>query len=336
MTPTSSTTAPTPSTPAALSESATLALGGIHHVTAIAGDPQANFDFYAGTLGLRLIKRTINFDDPGTYHLYYGDGTGTPGTILTFFPWAGAARGRVGSGQATALALSVPPRSLPFWQGRLAAQGVPVEDGEPRFGSAVLALQDPHGLPLELVESALPDPRTGWTGGAVPAEYAIRGVESVALSLARTEPTDLLLCGPLGFRQVGSEGSRTRYALADSAPGTFLDLLHAPTLPAGTSGAGTIHHVAFRTPGDDQQGLWLAALKEADLAVSPVRDRQYFHSLYFHEPGRVLFEIATDTPGFATDEDPAHLGEALCLPAWLEPQRALVERSLPPLQTAAR
>jgi len=309
-------------------------LGGIHHVTAIAGDPQANFDFYAGALGLRLIKRTINFDDPGTYHLYYGDGVGTPGTILTFFPWVGAARGRVDSGQASVLALSVPPQSLAFWRSRLNAHAVAFADGEPRFGAAVLALEDPHGLPLELVESDIADPRTGWTEGAVPAEMAIRSVESVALSIADPTRTDLLLTNLLGFRQIGSEGSRTRYTLADGSPGARLDVLHTPNTPAGTQGAGTIHHVAFRTQSDDQQALWMAALKEADVPVSPVRDRQYFHSLYFHDPGRVLFEIATDTPGFATDEDSAHLGETLCLPPWLEPQRALVERSLPPLRTA--
>ncbi len=309
-------------------------LDGIHHVTAIAGDPQANFDFYAGTLGLRLIKRTINFDDPGTYHLYYGDGVGAPGTILTFFPWPGAARGRVGSGQASTLALSVPEGALPFWRDRLSARAIPFADGEPRFGASALGVEDPHGLPLEIVASPQPDLRTCWTSGPVPAEYAIRGVESVALSLAETIPTDVLLTNLLGFRTVGSEGSRTRYALGDGQPGAMLDVQHAPGLPAGTSGAGTIHHVAFRTQDDDRQALWMAALKEADVPVSPVRDRQYFHSLYFHEPGRVLFEIATDTPGFATDEDIKHLGETLCLPPWLEPQRALVESTLPPLNTA--
>ncbi len=309
-------------------------LDGIHHVTAIAGDPQANFDFYAGALGLRLIKRTINFDDPGTYHLYYGDGVGTPGTILTFFSWPHAARGRVGNGQATAIALSVPPDALPFWRNRLAQHHIPFADGEPRFGSPALALDDPHGLPLEIVASRQPDARTGWTEGAVPAEFALRGVESIALSIARQEPTDLMLTGLLGFRILGAEGSRTRYTLGDGQPGALLDVLHTPDLAPGTNGAGTIHHVAFRTLDDDREGLWLAALKEADVPVSPVRDRQYFHSLYFHEPGHVLFEIATDTPGFATDEDVAHLGESLCLPAWLEPQRALVESSLPPLDTA--
>jgi glyoxalase family protein len=302
-------------------------LDGIHHVTAIAGDPQANFDFYAGALGLRLIKRTINFDDPGTYHLYYGDGVGSPGTILTFFPWPGAARGRVGSGQVSAFALSVPPTALPFWRSRLTEYSIPFADGEPRFGASALTLQDPHGLPLEIVASSLLDPRPGWTNGPVPAEYAIRGVESVTLSLADPTRTDLLLTNLLGFRTLGSEGARTRYALADGQPGALVDVLHTPSLAAGASGAGTVHHVAFRTQNDDQQELWLAA------PVSPVRDRQYFHSLYFHEPGRVLFEIATDTPGFATDEDVAHLGETLCLPPWLEPQRALVESTLPPLNT---
>ena len=308
-------------------------LDGIHHVTAIAGDPQANFDFYAKFLGLRLIKRTINFDDPGTYHLYYGDGVGSPSTILTFFPWPHAARGRVGSGQASALALSVPPDALPFWRNRLTAHHVPFADGELRFGSPALALEDTHGLPLELVESGHADPRTGWTKGAVPAEFAIRGVESVALSIADPTQTDLILTDLLGFRQIGNEGNRTRYVLAEGQPGALVDVLHTPSLPTGTNGAGTIHHVAFRTPDDDRQELWMAAIKEADVPVSPVRDRQYFHSLYFHEPGGVLFEIATDTPGFATDEDIAHLGKTLCLPAWLEPQRALVESSLPPLDT---
>lgn len=308
-------------------------LDGIHHVTAIAGNPQANFDFYAKVLGLRLIKRTINFDDPGTYHLYYGDGVGTPGTILTFFPWPAAARGRVGSGQVSAFALNVPQGALPFWRDRLAARNVPFTEGEPRFGTSALTLEDPHGLPLEIVASAQPDPRTGWTEGPIAPEYAIRGVESITLSLADPTQTDLVLTDLLGFRTLGSEGRRTRYALAEGPPGALLDVLHAPGLASGTSGAGTVHHIAFRTQSDDQQAIWMAALKEADVPVSPVRDRQYFHSLYFHEPGRVLFEIATDTPGFATDEDIAHLGETLCLPPWLEPQRALVKSALPPLDT---
>ena len=299
----------------------------------MASDPQANYDFYAGLLGLRLVKRTINYDDPGTYHLYYGDRLGRPGTILTFFPWPGAARGRVGAGQQTATALSVPPGALPFWQARLTAGSVPVETGETRFGSPVLAFADPDGLPLELVTEAGDDPRPGWPDGPMPAEYAIRGVGSVTLTSARGDVSGAFLSDLLGFAQVAEDGARVRYALGGGLPGQRVDVVHASDAPVGIPGAGTVHHMAYATPDDDHQELWLAAVRGADVAVSPVRDRQYFHSIYFHEPGRVLFEIATEPPGFATDEDAAHLGERLCLPVWLEARRAQIEAHLPPLQT---
>lgn len=307
-------------------------LGGIHHMTAVASDPRANVRFYTGTLGLRLIKRTINYDDPGTYHLYYGDGTGSPGTILTFFPWPGAARGRIGTGQQTATALSVGGGSLPFWRERLAKNGVAYTDAPVRFGREVLTLTDPDGLPLELIADNESDPRLAWTESVVPPEHAIRGIGSVTLTETDAAPTQAMLTETLGFQKLAQEGERTRYGLAGGEPGKIVDVVHAPDAQPGLPGAGIVHHIAFRTADDAQQELWLAALREADIPVSPVRDRQYFHSIYFHEPGRVLFEIATDLPGFTTDEDAAHLGERLCLPAWLEPQRTQIEHALPPLE----
>lgn len=310
-------------------------LPGIHHVTAIASDPQRNVDFYVGTLGLRLIKRTVNFDDPGTYHLYYGDAIGTPGTIMTFFPWPGAPRGRIGTGQVAATAFSIARDAVPYWQDRLARHAVhaaPVT----RFGEQLIAFEDPDGLPLELTVSEA-DPREGWREGPVPSGEAIRGFHSVTLleRLDACEPTASVLA-TLGFEHLARDGNRLRFAAsgahARAMPGSLVDILCEPGAPPGKTAAGTVHHVAWRTPDDAQQADWRQRIAGSGINVTPVRDRQYFRSIYFHEPGGVLFEIATDVPGFIGDESPERLGTALQLPPWLEIRRTDLERVLPPLR----
>ncbi len=310
-------------------------ISGIHHVTAIAGDPQQNVDFYAGVLGLRLIKLTVNFDDPGTYHLYYGDGLGSPGTIMTFFPWPGAPRGVVGLGQVGITAFSVPAAAIDYWRGRLEAHGVAVRGPDARFDEQVLSLEDPDGLPLELVACG-GDARPGWERGPVPGEHAVRGFHSAALAergpREASEPTTRLLAESMGFRLVAEAGDRLRYAMGDGGPGALVDVLMLTGAPRGQLAAGTIHHVAWRTPDDAHQAAWRAEIAAAGLDVTPVRDRQYFRSIYYREPGGVLFEIATDPPGFATDEAPEHLGERLMLPPWLEPKRDSLQRALPRLR----
>jgi len=304
---------------------------GIHHITAIASDPRKNVDFYTRVLGLRFVKKSVNQDDPGTYHLYYGDYAGSPGTILTFFPWAGVPRGRPGHGQAYATAYSVPAGSLPFWQDRFAKLGVETGALETRFGDQVLTFFDPDGLRLELVASAEADSRAPAPSPDVPVEHAIRGFHSSTLGLTNAKATSALLVGTMGYRQVAQAGARTRYTVATGGPGTYVDLLTDPALPRGLNGAGTIHHVAFRTPEDSDQKIALSALQAGGLAVSPVIDRAYFKSIYYREPAGVLFEIATDQPGFAIDEPVESLGTKLSLPPRLEPQRSEIEAALPKL-----
>ncbi len=309
-------------------------LTGLHHVTAIASDPQQNVDFYAGVLGLRLVKQTVNFDDPQSYHLYYGDGVGSPGTLLTFFAWPHGQRGRAGLGQVTAASLAIGPHSLDFWRERLASRGVALLGPETRFGDLVLGFQDPDGMRLELVPTA-EDARPGWAEGPVPAEHAIKGVHAVTLPERNTEQTAALLKEALGFRLVATEeaGSSVamRYVLGEN-PAAFADVLFAPNLASGQIAVGTIHHVAWRTPDDAQQGAWLQDLSRRGYGVSSVMDRDYFHSIYFREPGGILFEIATDSPGFAVDESLESLGESLQLPSQYAPMRAQIMALLPPIR----
>ncbi len=304
-------------------------LNGIHHVTAIAGDAQKNVDFYAGLLGLRLVKQTVNFDDPQSYHLYYGDGLGNPGTLLTFFAWPNGRRGRPGLGQVTGTALAVGPDSLPFWQERLQAHGIQ-SITETRFGETVLAFEDPDGMRIELVPAAS-DPRPGWLEGHIPAEHAIKGIRSVTLPEQSVGATALLLTETFDFKAMASEGTVTRYA-SGADPATFADIVFAPNSVSGQIAVGNVHHVAWRTPDDAEQGYWLRELAALRYGVSPVMDRDYFHSIYFREPGGILFEIATDPPGFLVDESPETLGQRLQLPAQYEPMRAQLEASLPPLR----
>ena len=299
---------------------------GIHHVTAIAGDPGRNVEFYTEVLGLRLVKRTVNFDDKFTYHLYYGDETGTPGTVLTFFPFEGAERGRPGRGQTTATAFVVPEDALDYWVDRLESRDVDVDAPEERFGRRVVSFRDPDGQPLELVagESDV-DP---WDGGPVPAERAVRGFDGVTLHTTDPDATASVL-RTLGYERVAEEGSRTRFrAGGDAGRAAAVDLL-AGEGERGTQGVGTVHHVAFRTPDDETQERWRDELAAAGLGVTRPRDRQYFRSVYFREPGGVLFEIATDGPGFTRDERVEELGSDLKLPPWLEGDRELLEAELP-------
>lgn len=310
----------------------TTSIAGLHHVTAIGGDPQTNADFYISTLGLRFVKRTVNFDDPTTYHLYYGDEAGRPGTILTFFPWPGASKGRRGSGQTTAIAFAVPPGSLEWWAAWLADRGVETGAMETRFGARVLPFLDPDDLALELVEDSVSSARGAWAGGPVPIDKAVRGFHGVTLTEAGYEQTAALLDGVFGWKAVGEEGNRFRYASGQDAPGATIDLVCAPGLRFGRVAVGSVHHVAFRCDSDADQAAWRSRVAAAGTNVTPVLDREYFRSIYFREPGGVLFEIATDEPGFAIDEPLETLGMALKLPPWLEERREFIEKRLPTLR----
>ena len=304
-------------------------LTGIHHVTAITADAQKNIDFYCGVLGLRLVKLTVNFDDPTSYHLYYGDELGRPGTIMTFFAWPGAPRSRVGPPQVTAVAFAVPARSLDYWRARLEAHKPSAAD---RLGERAVRFTDPDGIALEIV--ATPEPGgQAWAAGPVPAEHAIRGFHGVTVSEEGYESTAKLLTELMGFQPAGSEGNRFRYrAQGGGGFASIVDLLCVPDARHGGMGAGIIHHVAFRTPDDAQQAAWRKRIVEAGLNVSPVMDRNYFHSIYYREPGGVLFEIATDNPGFTADQPPEQLGTRLMLPAQYERHRAEIEGVVPKLR----
>jgi catechol 2,3-dioxygenase-like lactoylglutathione lyase family enzyme len=305
---------------------------GIHHVTAITADAQENIDFYSGVLGLRLVKLTVNFDDPSSYHLYYGDELGRPGTIMTFFAWPGGFRGRVGPPQVTSTSFAVPAGALEFWSGRLNASGVQFDTPVERFGERVLHFTDPDGMSLDMVATAEPGGRP-WSAGPVPVEHAIRGFHGVTISEEGYESTAKLLTELMGFKPDGSEDNRFRYR-AGSGDGfaSIIDLLCVPDARHGSMGAGIVHHVAFRTPDDAQQAAWRRAIVGANLNVSPVMDRNYFHSIYYREPGGVLFEIATDNPGFTADEPGERLGSRLMLPSQLEPYRAQIQAVLPPVR----
>ncbi|MHA6804098.1 ring-cleaving dioxygenase [Salinifilum ghardaiensis] len=306
---------------------------GLHHVTAIATDPQRNADFYHSVLGLRLVKTTVNFDAPETYHLYFGTEEGAPGTLITFFPWPQAPRGRPGTGQATTVAFSVPSGSLGWWQRHLQQAGAAASAPHAREDEEVLGLRDPDGLALELVAHSGGDERPPWPGGPVPVEHAIRGLHAVTVTEASHEHTAALLSETLGFRLEREQRARFRFGAGAGGPGARVDVLCSPEAPQGLVAAGTVHHIAWRTPSDEEQVSWRETLVDEGLNVTPVLDRQYFHSIYFREPGGVLLEIATDPPGFTADEPLMALGRALRLPPWLEPSRAEIERNLPALRS---
>jgi catechol 2,3-dioxygenase-like lactoylglutathione lyase family enzyme len=305
---------------------------GIHHITAIAGNPQQNLDFYTGLLGLRLVKLTVNFDDPDSYHLYYGDEVGSPGTIMTFFSWPGAPRGRIGSGETSVTAFSVPAASLDFWRERLCQVGVAITGTTHRFEEDVLSFTDPDGLQLELVASATPDNRPVWAKGSVPTEHAIRGFFNATLNEQSTEATANLLTQHMGFRLVAQDGNRSRYESGQGGPGSIVDVVSQPDTPKGRMGFGTVHHIAYRANDDAEQLVWQKEMTDLGLSVSPVMDREYFHSIYYREPGGVLFELATDAPGFVVDEPMDELGSQLKLPSWFEAQREIIEARVLPLR----
>ena len=302
---------------------------GLHHVTAIASDPQKNLDFYTDVLGLRFVKRTVNFDDPGTYHFYFGDDAGSPGTILTFFPWPHATRGHAGAGEVSKTAFSVPAASLEYWQERLAGRGISMEQTVRRFDEQVLTFPDPDGMKIEIVAHsdapAVHAPRFA----SVPPEHAIRGFFGVTLLEQKPDETAGIL-NVMGFQKAGAEGNRLRFAAAGHALGNHIDLLIDPNAKFGSFGAGSVHHIAFRAKDDAAQNEWRQEIAK-HLDVTPVLDRTYFHSIYFREPGGVLFELATDPPGFALDEPIESLGEELRIPQWLEPKRSFIEKRLAPI-----
>jgi glyoxalase family protein len=304
---------------------------GIHHVTAICDNAQQNIDLYAGLLGLRLVKQTVNFDMPDTYHLYYGDELGHPGTILTFFSWPDVPKGRKGTGEVGTIAFSIPEQSIDYWVEHLSQQNALVAGPNIHFGEKVLSIFTPEGLTLELVAHREADRYNGWKDGPVPAEYAIRGFHSITLMEANLEHTSTMLTEVLGFELVGVEGNRSRFHAGEGEIATLVNVLTLPELTRGTIAVGSVHHVAWRTQDDEQQLEWRKKLVDLGIPVTPVKDRKYFHSIYFHEPGGVLFEIATDPPGFAIDEPVEQLGTHLKLPPWLEPQRPKLEQTLPPL-----
>ncbi len=306
-------------------------LAGIHHVTAITGDVRRNVAFHTGTLGLRMVKVTVNYDDPTSYHLYYGDRLGTPGTLLTFFGWPGAYRMRAGAGQTSATAYAVDPGSVDFWHDRLEKRGVQMESSE-RFGDAVLRFADPDGMVLEIVSSRDSDPARAWNGADVPSEHALRGFHSVTLTEGNRAPTEGLLADRLGFERVASEGDRTRFRAKGAAAAGLVDVIEMAETPRGRDGIGQVHHVAFRTPDEAAQLDWQRAIADLGIGVSPVMDRDYFRSIYFREPGGVLFEIATDGPGMTVNEPEETLGTRLMLPANVEQHRAELEKFLPPLR----
>ncbi len=304
---------------------------GLHHITAIASDPQANLDFYHNLLGQRLVKRTVNFDDPGTYHFYFGDEVGTPGTILTFFPWQHMGRGQKGNGEATAVAYNIPSPALGYWQERLQAHGITLSEAQTRFGQEVFTFSDPDGMTLELVVNDDPATIRPWHDGPVPAEHALRGFHSVTNWVEQAGKTADLLVDQLGYTLVGQEANRFRFQGASGDIGLYVDLVERAGQPRGRLGAGSIHHIAFRTVDDVEQEEYLAQLRQNGYQVSPVMDRQYFHSIYFRAPSGVLFEVATDAPGFLYDEPISELGTHLKLPSWLEPQRERIEQAVSPI-----
>jgi glyoxalase family protein len=312
----------------------TFRTSGIHHVTGIASDPQRNLDFYAGVLGLRLVKRTVNFDDPTTYHFYFGDQSGRPGSILTFFPWPDARRGRQGGGQVAVTSFVILPSSVGFWIERLIRKQVEFAQPVARYeDERVIAFKDRDGFMSELVAHPAADADNGWGSAGIPAEHAIRGLYSVTLWLDVCELTSQLLTNTLGFRLIREQGSIYRYASGDGGPGSIVDLRCVPGIWHGSMGAGTVHHVAFRANDEKEQLEIRTELIALGHNVTPQMDRDYFKSIYFREPGGVLFEIATDGPGFAIDEPTDSLGRALKLPTWLESRRFEIEALLPNIHT---
>jgi glyoxalase family protein len=303
---------------------------GIHHVTAITGDVQKCTDFYVTVLGLRFIKKSINQDVPGTYHIYFGDSIGTPGTAMTFFGWPYLPPRQAGRGQVTVVAFAVPSSSLEFWTTRLRGMGIKAKRIT-RFGTDVIVLADVDGIELELVGEASDQRWVPWKDGPVDPSNAIRGFYSVTLTVGDAAPTANLLTTTMGFRQTGEETDRIRFETGAGGPDSTLDLIVAPDAPEGQETTGAVHHVAWRATDDAHQLAWRETLVKAGRRVTPVIDRWYFKSIYYREPGGVLFEIATDGPGFTVDESPEELGSTLSLPPWFGMDRDKLNKTLPPI-----
>jgi len=301
---------------------------GIHHITAIVGHPQENVDFYAGVLGLRLVKQTVNFDDPGTYHLYFGNEGGKPGTIITFFPWANARQGKIGDGQVGVTSYVVPKGAMDFWEQRLAKFGVPATKME-RFGEQYLEFDDPHGLHLEIVEREEGENNT-WQVGEIKPEVAIKGFGGATLLSVKPHETAQLLENVMGLKKVGQEGDFIRFQ-SSADIGNVIDL-KLTTIGRGQMGVGTVHHIAWRAKDDEDQLEWQKYVADSGYGVTAVRDRNYFNAIYFKEHGEILFEIATDPPGFAHDESLETMGEKLMLPEQYETHRDQIERALIPFE----
>jgi glyoxalase family protein len=303
---------------------------GLHHITAIADNAKRNLDFYTQVLGVRLVKKTVNFDDPGTYHFYFGNEEGTPGTILTFFPWEGIGKGTNGSGLATHIGYSVPKGSLEFWKNRLAQFNVTVEEGE-IFGEKLISFNDPDGLQLQFIESSTPDDRKVWTTDDIKDENALKGFHNITLTLKKADPTIKVLTDIFGYALQKHEGERYRFATDAIETANLVDIIENDKILAGRNAAGTNHHVAFRVKDDNVLMEFREKVLSAGLNITPKIDRDYFYSLYFREPGGVLFEIATDNPGFTVDEPLNELGTNLKLPKQHEGLRERIEEALPKL-----
>lgn len=304
---------------------------GLHHITAIASNAQANYDFYTKVLGLRMVKKTVNFDDPGTYHFYYGDEFGTPGTILTFFPWEGIGKGKIGNGQATEIGYAVPEGSLEFWTERFKKNNVNFGEQTERFGETLLPFTDPDGLNISLIIPKKEDNRIAYETAEVKKDAATKGFHSTTLSLKSIDKTAKILTDIFGYELVSQEENRFRFATTAVENASIIDLLENPTGVSGQNAAGTNHHVAFRVANEEIQMEFHERIMSENLGITPKIDRDYFYSLYFREPGGVLFEIATDNPGFTVDEPLSELGTHLKLPKQHEPLRARIEEVLPKL-----
>ena len=303
---------------------------GIHHVTAITGDVQKCTDFYVGVLGLRFIKKSINQDVPDTYHIYFGDYLGTPGTAMTFFGWPSWPKRKTGSGQVTTVSFAVPKGSLDYWNSRLRKLGLAIKRTS-RFGNEGIVVSDPDGIELELVGDASDDRWVPWKDSPVDQDAAIRGFHSVTMTLAESAGTIDFLVNTMGFRKAGGEGRRTRFETWRGGPHAILDVVESPEGPEGEESTGTVHHVAWRAADAAQQSEWRQVMVKAGRNVTPVIDRYYFRSIYFREPGGVLFEIATDGPGFTVDETAESLGSSLSLPPWFNVRRDRLDVTLPPI-----
>lgn len=305
---------------------------GLHHITAISGDAQKNVDFYTDVLGLRMIKKTVNYDDPKTYHLYFSDYIGTPGMVLTFFPWSSEGfKGRKGTGQATTFSYSVPLIAKDYWKKRLAEKNINISADYSRFNEEVILIEDYDGFEVELIFN-LDEKSEGWSFGDVPKEFSLRSFHTVTLSLYNYQATEKLLIETMGYRKVAEENGRRRYEAGDGGANTYIDIIDTPSDLIGRMGVGAIHHIAFRVPDDEQHKLIREKVHNDGYNVTEIVDRNYFHSIYFREPGGVLFEIATNNPGFDVDEDIKELGKKLQLPPWYEQYRKEIENVLPPIK----